>query len=251
MPYPVLRPLQPRPQQGPPSSAASLHQYKVLKKPRKSRGNNNKRTARKLAPSNAQDAPHETDSDGESGSIVASNDGIGWKDGSMQWWDDEELKWSMLLSYVTILGQVLILKQSQRAIIINAEPSFCIWRHNNLVLPVSCVTYSIKQWLMEAVWTPDMGLDKTSFSDLTRGWTKDPRSVRDAQGRRVFLMKQRPADWNVKAEYDLLTLNGCILLDSQNNPVLDVPGLPHTLATDIEDWFITGLRRSLKIEMKE
>ena len=75
--------------------------------------------------------------------------------------------------------------------------------------------------------------------------------MRDAQGRRVFLMKQRPADWNVKAEYDLLTLNGCILLDSQNNPVLDVPGLPHTLGTDIEDWFITGLRRSLKIEMKE
>ena len=52
----------------------------------------------------AQDRPHDTDSDGDSDSIVAANDGIRWKDGSLQWWDDEELRWSMMLLHVMTLG---------------------------------------------------------------------------------------------------------------------------------------------------
>ena len=104
---------------------------------------------------------------------------------------------------------------------------------------------------MEIAWTPADGEDKTSSSWLTRGWTKDPWSVRDAQGRRVLLMKKPPADFKMKVEYDLLKLNGFVLLDSANKPVLDVPGLPLTLGTDIQGWLITGLRRSLKIEVKE
>ena len=32
-------------------------------------------------------------------------------------------------------------------------------------------------------------------------------------------MKQRPKDHNVKVTYDQLQLNGCVLLDSDNDPV--------------------------------
>ena len=63
--------------------------------------------------------------------------------------------------------------------------------------------------------------------------------------------KKRPADSNIKVEYDLLMLSGSVLLDCDNKPVLDVPRLPLTLVTDIENWFITGLQRSLRIELKE
>ena len=104
---------------------------------------------------------------------------------------------------------------------------------------------------MEAVWTPDMGVDCTSFSYLTRGWNMDPLSVFDAEGRQVLLMNQRPADFNIKVTYDLLKLNGCILLNADNDPVRDIPGLPLTLKLELEGWFITGLRRSLRMEMKE
>lgn len=97
-----------------------------------------------------------------------------------------------------------------------------------------------------------MGVDHTSFSYLTRHWNEeDLRSVLDAEGRQVLLMKRRPDDFNERVKYDPLQLNGHVLLDSGNNPVRDVPGLPLTLDTRIEGWFITGLRRSLKIEMKE
>ena len=104
---------------------------------------------------------------------------------------------------------------------------------------------------MEAAWTPDLGVDRTSFSKLTRGWTEEPWSVVDAKGRQVLLMKKPPADFKTKVTYDLLELDGYILLDSDNNPVRDIPGLPLTLETNLKPWFITGLRRSLKMEVKE
>ena len=78
----------------------------------------------------------------------------------------------------------------------------------------------------------------------------EPRSVLDTKGRQVLLMN-RPKDHNVKVSYNLLQLNGYVLLDSDDDPVRDVPGLPLTLSTEIEGWFIAGLRRSLKMEVKE
>ena len=105
---------------------------------------------------------------------------------------------------------------------------------------------------MKVAWTPNEGTDYTSFSYLTRDWTEDPRSVLDIQGRQVLLLERPPADYvNMKVTYKPLKLYGKILLDHNNNPVRDVPGLPLTLKTDIEGWFITGLRRALKIEVKE
>ena len=147
--------------------------------------------------------------------------------------------------------QVLILEQSQHATTVTVELNSCSSQHSNLALPVSCVTHRVKQRLIEAAWAPERGVDQTSFSYLTRGWTKDPRSIFDAKGRQVMLMNQPPADFNAKVTYDLLKLGGYVLLDGHNNPVRDVPGLPLTLETDIEAWFITGLRRSLRIDMKE
>ena len=102
----VLPTIEPRPQGGPHSGsrcgAAGLQDHRIMKKPRKPRTKSAK-TARKSAVRKAQDASHDTESDGDSGSIVASNDGVRRKDGSLQWWDDQENQWSMMLSYVTTL----------------------------------------------------------------------------------------------------------------------------------------------------
>ena len=68
----------------------------------------------------------------------------------------------------------------------------------------------------------------------------------------MLLLERPPTDFvNMRVSYEPLQLNGYVLLDAKNDPVRDVPGLPLTLKTDIEGWFITGLRRSLKIEVKE
>ena len=147
---------------------------------------------------------------------------------------------------------ILILEQSELAITVTAELNSYSSQHKNLAQRVSCVIHLVKQQLMEAVWTPAKGLDYTSFSYLTRGWSrKEPRSVVDAEGRKVLLENERPADYNIEFRYDPLRLNGCILLDHENKPVRDIPGLPFTLKTGLKGYYITGLRRCLRITMKE
>ena len=81
-----------------------------------------------------------------------------------------------------------------RAITVTAELNTYSLRHNNLALLVSCITHRIKQGLMEVAWIPDMGVNQTSFSYLTRGWTEKPWSVLDIERRQVFLTEQRPKD---------------------------------------------------------
>ena len=102
----VLRPLEPRPQRGPHSGtttgAAGLQDHQTMKKRRKPRAKSIK-TARKSAARNAQEARHEPDSDGDLGSVVASDHGVRWKDHLMQWWDNEDLRWSMMPHYVVTL----------------------------------------------------------------------------------------------------------------------------------------------------
>ena len=145
------------------------------------------------------------------------------------------------------------MEQSQRATTVTVELNSCSSQHSNLALPVSCVTQSVKQRLIEAVWAPHEGTDQTSFSNLTRGWTEDDLwSVVDAKGRHVLLMNQPPADFKAKkVKHEPLKLGGCVLLDGRNKPVRDIPGLPLTLATKIEPWFLIGLRRSLRIDLNE
>ena len=96
-----------------------------------------------------------------------------------------------------------------------------------------------------------MGTDYTSFSPLTKGWTKDPLSVVDSKGRQVFLMEKRPSDWNYAPVYGHLFHKEHILLSHMNRPIRDIPGLPLTIDTQVEGRFLEGLRRCSKIEMNE
>ena len=107
----VLRPIEPRPQRGPHSNntsgAAGLQDSLPMIpmiKPRKPRAKSIKIT-RKSGERKAKDTPHETESDEDSGSVVASDHGIRWKDGLMQWWDNEDRRWSMMPHYVVTLGR--------------------------------------------------------------------------------------------------------------------------------------------------
>ena len=56
---------------------------------------------------------------------------------------------------------------NSRAITVTAELKSYSWRHNKLALLVSCITHRVRQGLMEAAWTPYMGVNQTSFSYLT------------------------------------------------------------------------------------
>ena len=102
----VLRTLEPRPQRGPYSGtttgAAGLHDHQIIKKRRKPRAKSTK-TTRKSPARNAQEAPHESESDGDSGSVIVSDHSVRWKEGLMQWWDNEDLRWSMMPHYVVTL----------------------------------------------------------------------------------------------------------------------------------------------------
>ena len=104
---------------------------------------------------------------------------------------------------------------------------------------------------MIAAWSPALGTDRISFSPLIQGWTENPDTVRDSQGRRVFEMEHPPRGWDKHRQYGHLTYNGLIMLDYENRPVRDIPGLPLTLARENEGWLLEGLRRCTHIEVKE
>ena len=96
-----------------------------------------------------------------------------------------------------------------------------------------------------------MGTNYTSFSTLTQGWTTDRTSVVDSKGRQVFSMEGPPAELRRKAKYESLMHDGFLLLDAKDKPVRDIPGLPLTLDTRVEAWFLEGLRRCLNLNIPE
>lgn len=96
-----------------------------------------------------------------------------------------------------------------------------------------------------------MGTDYTSFSPLTQGWNQDPNSIIDSQGRRVFAMEKRPADWMRSRKYGTLIYNGLVMLDKSDNPVRDIPGLPLTLENKAPAWLLAGLKRCLYMHIPE
>ena len=104
---------------------------------------------------------------------------------------------------------------------------------------------------MKAAWTPALGPDWTSYSPLIHGWTEDPDTVRDSKGRRVFKMENPPVGWDDDPPYGHLTYNGLIMLDFENRPVRNIPGLPLTLSTRSKGWLLEGLRRCTRIEVNE
>ncbi|KAL9066474.1 MAG: hypothetical protein Q9161_007537 [Pseudevernia consocians] len=103
------------------------------------------------------------------------------------------------------------------------------------------------QW----IWTEDMGTDYTSFSPLTQGWTNDLMSVIDFKGRHIFSMEARPADLMGKPVYGNLLYNGLVMLDQENDPVRDIPGIPHTLDASAPGWLLEGLRRCTSMEVPD
>ena len=96
-----------------------------------------------------------------------------------------------------------------------------------------------------------MGTNYTSYSPLTQGWSDDPTSVLDAMGRHVFSMKKRPADWVHNPKYGPLIYSGLIMLDHNDVPVRDIPGVPLTLETQAPPWLLEGLRRSSQMTYAE
>ncbi|KAM0804760.1 hypothetical protein BDR22DRAFT_547621 [Usnea florida] len=104
---------------------------------------------------------------------------------------------------------------------------------------------------MIAAWSPALGTDWTSFSPLIQGWTENPDTVRDSKGRRVFEMERPPRGWVKRPPYGHLTYNGLIMLDYENNPVRDIPGLPLTLASEHQGWLLEGLRRCTRIKVDD
>ena len=96
-----------------------------------------------------------------------------------------------------------------------------------------------------------MGVDYTSFSPVTQGWNSNSSSVVNSQGRQVFSITKPPENWQVIPPYRPLVYRGWVLLDDKDKPVRDIPGLPLTLATSVEGWFLGGLRRCIQLHMKE
>ena len=96
-----------------------------------------------------------------------------------------------------------------------------------------------------------MGTDYTSYSPLIHSWTTDPTSVVDSKGRHVFSMKKPPEDWIQNPNYSLLIYNGLVMLDHDDHPIRDIPGLPLTLETRAPPWLLEGLRRCTKITIPE
>ena len=84
-----------------------------------------------------------------------------------------------------------------------------------------------------------------------QGWSEDRDTVRDSKGRRVFDMENPPTGWDDDPPYGHLIYNKLIMLDHEDRPVRDIPGLPLTLATTTRGWQLEGLRRCTKIEVNE
>ena len=105
--------------------------------------------------------------------------------------------------------------------------------------------------LMKVAYTEDMGTNHTSFSPLTQGWNEDPASIVDFRGRRVFQMKERPADWIISSRYRPLIYNGLVMLDHEDNAVRDIPLFPLTLEAQTPEWFLEGLRRCISTKFPE
>lgn len=147
--------------------------------------------------------------------------------------------------------EILKSEQSQRAIIETAGPNSLQTRRNNPEHPVSYSDHKFEEELTRVVWTPDMGVDYTSFSPVTQGWNSNPSSVVNSQGRQVFSIITPPENWQVIPPYGPLVHRGSVLLDHKNKPVRDIPGLPFTLSTEVKGWFLGGLRRCIQVHVKE
>ncbi|CAD6591572.1 MAG: hypothetical protein ASARMPREDX12_005259 [Alectoria sarmentosa] len=101
------------------------------------------------------------------------------------------------------------------------------------------------------VWRKEMGLNYTSYSPLTQGWIDASDAVRDSKGRQVLSMPARPADLKHNPKCDYLIFEGLVMLDQNNRPIKDYPGVPLTLSKDISDTLIAALRKCLGMTVSD
>ena len=106
--------------------------------------------------------------------------------------------------------------------------------------------------LMRIVWRASMSLNYTSYSPKIQDWTEDPRSIRDSKGRQVCLMQYRPADHKHRSTCDkFLMCSGFVMLNDNNRPVKDYPGVPLTLSNESPPYILEGLRRCFQMTVFE
>ena len=97
---------------------------------------------------------------------------------------------------------------------------------------------------MSVVWRSPMSLNYTSYSPKLQDWTEDPRSIRDSKGRQVCLMRRPPADYKRGPKCEkYLMCSGLVMLNDNNRPIKDYPGVPLTLSNDSPPYVLEGLRR--------
>ena len=88
--------------------------------------------------------------------------------------------------------------------------------------------------------------DETSFVDYQKDWSSDPTTwdnITDEQGRRVFREPARPADLENQRKLNWWYIDGAVLLDQDNHPLRDIPGLNRSSSTALEGWRLDALRK--------
>ena len=95
-----------------------------------------------------------------------------------------------------------------------------------------------------------MSLDYTSFSPLTHGWTNE-HDVKDSKGRKVFLMSEPPTDLEPNPKLGYMRFEDLYMLDDNNRPIIDYPGVPATLSTQAPPLLMEGLRRVTEMSIFE
>ena len=90
-------------------------------------------------------------------------------------------------------------------------------------------------------------LDLTSFVPEQKNWggaREQWRYFIDHVGRQIFSLPYRPGSYpNQYAEYGWWRLGDVVLLDQDNHPLRDIPGLNRTFSSEIEGWRIDALRK--------
>ena len=100
------------------------------------------------------------------------------------------------------------------------------------------------------VYVPSSGrarLDRTSFVRAQKNWGCSPKlllNIVDKNGRKIYEQSQRPNDVpGEEDKHDWWVHDGAVLLDQDNHPLHDIPGLNRTFTTALEGWRIDALRK--------
>ena len=87
--------------------------------------------------------------------------------------------------------------------------------------------------------------DETSFVNYQKSWSADPTTwdgIVDEQGRRVFI-DGPPVISPQWKEAHWWWYEGAVLLDQDNHPLRDIPGLNRAFSSELEGWHLDALRK--------